>query len=89
MLAGDQPGVSLADRRDGGQSQSVERPGPQADTSPSVLFQLVRRFGWVMPLLVLFDQIRLQDSPQFLQFFLVLKQFVEPRAKRLEYQEGK
>ena len=89
MLVGDQPGVSLANRRDGGQSQSVERPGPQTGPSPPVLFQLVTRFGWVMPQLDLFDQIRLQDSPQFLQFFLILKQFVEPRAKRLEYQEGK
>ena len=89
MLVGDQPRVSLADRRGGGQPQSVGRPGLQTGPSPPVLFQLVTRSGWVMPQLVLFDQIGLQDSPQFLQFFLVLKQFVEPRAQRLEYQEGK
>ena len=68
MFVGDQPGVSLADRRDRGQPQLVD------GAAPPVLFHLVATSAStrVMPQLTLSDQVRLQDSPQFLHFFLVL-----------------
>ena len=87
MLVGHEPGISLADGSDSGQSESVD--GARTVPAPPVLLQMLTRTGRIMPLLVLSSHIRLQDSPQFLQFFLILKQFVEPGAKRLEYQEEK